>query len=114
ATVTITVNDVNDAPETADLTASGDEDATSIAIPQLSGSDSDGTIASFVIDTLPANGTLYLNGQVIAAGTTVSVADAANLTFVPTADWNGDTRFTYHAVDNDGLADATPATVTIT
>ncbi|MEH8160102.1 choice-of-anchor K domain-containing protein [Aeromonas veronii] len=36
------------------------------------------------------------------------------MTFVPNGNWNGDTSFTYVAVDNQGLADNTPATVTIT
>ncbi|MFM5070453.1 type I secretion C-terminal target domain-containing protein [Aeromonas veronii] len=32
---------------------------------------------------------------------------------MPNGNWNGDTSFTYVAVDNQGLADNTPATVTI-
>ncbi|WP_197279015.1 cadherin-like domain-containing protein, partial [Vibrio coralliirubri] len=56
----------------------------------------------------------YLNGVAVVAGATISLADASKLTFTPNADWNGDTSFTYHAVDDDGLADATPATITIT
>ncbi len=34
--------------------------------------------------------------------------------FNPSADWNGNTSFSYAAQDNDGLQDATPATVSIT
>ena len=54
----ITVNSVNDAPETNAGSGSGNEDAASIAV-SLSGSDLDGTVASFNITSLPANGTLY-------------------------------------------------------
>ncbi|WP_220741515.1 tandem-95 repeat protein, partial [Shewanella algidipiscicola] len=113
ATVTITIDAVNDAPETDNLATSGNED-TLITVPALSGSDLDGQVVSFVIDSLPANGTLMLNGEAVSIGITVPIADAANLTFMPDENWNGQTTFDYHSVDNDGLADATPATVTIT
>ncbi|WP_220741497.1 tandem-95 repeat protein, partial [Shewanella algidipiscicola] len=113
ATVTITIDAVNDAPETDDLATSGNED-TLITVPALSGSDLDGQVVSFVIDSLPANGTLMLNGEAVSIGMTVPVADAANLTFMPDENWNGETTFDYYSVDNDGLADTTPATVTIT
>ncbi|WP_220741541.1 Ig-like domain-containing protein, partial [Shewanella algidipiscicola] len=52
ATVTITIDAVNDAPETDDLATSGNED-TLITVPALSGSDLDGQVVSFVIDSLP-------------------------------------------------------------
>ncbi|MGB6187896.1 MAG: type I secretion C-terminal target domain-containing protein, partial [Aeromonas molluscorum] len=104
---------LNEAPETADKQASGLEDAASIAIPALSGSDIDGSVVSFTINSLPINGILLLDGTPVAANQSVLIADAGKLTFVPSADWNGDTSFSYVAVDNEGLADATPATVTI-
>ncbi|QYJ86454.1 retention module-containing protein [Shewanella mesophila] len=111
--VTITIQGTNDAPETYDLVASGPED-TSVVIPELSGSDLDGSVVSFVIDSLPDNGILMLNGEAVTLGMTILVADANVITFIPNEDWNGQTTFTYHAIDNDGLADSTPATVTIT
>ncbi|MFM1665680.1 Ig-like domain-containing protein [Aeromonas salmonicida] len=104
---------LNEAPETADKQASGLEDAASIAIPALSGSDIDGTVVSFTIKSLPANGVLLLDGVPVTENQSVQAVDAGKLTFVPSADWNGDTSFSYVAVDNEGLADATPATVTI-
>ncbi|MFB0776803.1 Ig-like domain-containing protein [Aeromonas salmonicida] len=104
---------LNEAPETADKQASGLEDAASIAIPALSGSDIDGTVVSFTIQSLPANGVLLLDGVPVTENQSVQAVDAGKLTFVPSADWNGDTSFSYVAVDNEGLADATPATVTI-
>ncbi|QYK01163.1 retention module-containing protein [Shewanella psychrotolerans] len=111
--VTITITGTNDAPETYDLIVSGAED-TAIIVPELIGTDLDGTVVSFIIDSLPDNGTLILNGVPVTIGMTVLVAEAANLSFIPEDDWNGQTTFTYHAIDNDGLADSTPATVTIT
>ncbi|MCH7374896.1 type I secretion C-terminal target domain-containing protein, partial [Aeromonas sp. MR19] len=104
---------LNEAPETADKQASGLEDAASIAIPALSGSDIDGSVVSFTIKSLPANGVLLLDGVPVTENQSVQAVDAGKLTFVPSADWNGDTSFSYVAVDNEGSADATPATVTI-
>ncbi|MGL5374250.1 MAG: Ig-like domain-containing protein [Aeromonas veronii] len=104
---------LNEAPETANKQANGQEDATSIAIPTLSGSDIDGTVVSFTIKSLPAHGTLYLGDVVVTANQTIAVADAGKLTFKPDANWNGDTGFTYVSVDNDGAVDASTATVTI-
>ncbi|TFF70103.1 type I secretion C-terminal target domain-containing protein, partial [Aeromonas taiwanensis] len=104
---------LNDAPETANKQANGLEDAASIAIPTLSGSDIDGSVVSFTIKSLPANGILYLNGVAVTVDQSIAVADAGKLTFTPNADWNGNTSFNYAAVDNDGAVDASPATVTI-
>ena len=104
---------LNEAPETANKQASGQEDASSIAIPPLSGSDIDGSVVSFTIKSLPANGTLYLNGVEVTADQSIAAADAGKLTFTPNANWNGNTSFNYAAVDNDGAVDASPATVTI-
>ncbi|MCD6677108.1 Ig-like domain-containing protein [Vibrio cholerae] len=105
---------LNEAPNTLDKHAEGLEDATSIAIPALSGSDIDGTVVSFTINTLPTNGVLYLDGVAVTVGQRIVVEDASKLTFTPNADWNGITNFSYVAVDNEGFADATAATVTIT
>ncbi|MGU5660235.1 choice-of-anchor K domain-containing protein [Aeromonas veronii] len=104
---------LNEAPETANKQANGQEDATSIAIPTLSGSDIDGNVVSFTIKSLPANGILYLNGVAVTVDQSIAVADAGKLTFTPNANWNGNTSFNYAAVDNDGAVDASPATVTI-
>jgi T1SS-143 domain-containing protein len=113
ATVNVSLTNVNDPPETYDHEASGNED-TPITV-NLTGSDVDGTVASFTISTLPDHGTLMLGDVVLHEGSSVPASsDAAAVTFVPDANWNGDTSFTYAAVDNDGASDATPATATIT
>ncbi|WP_285797939.1 tandem-95 repeat protein, partial [Metapseudomonas resinovorans] len=114
ATGTITVASVNDAPETDATSASGNDDAAGIPVA-LSGSDFDGSVASFVIKSLPANGTLLLNGVALNIGDSVpATGNGTNVTFVPNANWNGTTTFDYAAVDNQGLEDSTPATGTIT
>uniref|UniRef100_UPI00283A9C63 type I secretion C-terminal target domain-containing protein n=1 Tax=Aeromonas hydrophila TaxID=644 RepID=UPI00283A9C63 len=104
---------LNEAPETANKQANGQEDAASIAIPTLSGSDIDGNVVSFTIKSLPANGILYLDGVAVTVDQSIAVADAGKFTFTPNANWNGNTSFNYAAVDNDGAVDASPATVTI-
>ncbi|WP_280323229.1 Ig-like domain-containing protein, partial [Pseudomonas sp. BN102] len=114
ATGTITVASVNDAPETAAASGSGNEDAPGIPVA-LSGSDIDGSVANFVIKSLPANGTLLLNGVALNIGDSVpATGNGATATFVPNANWNGTTSFQYASVDNQGLEDSSPATGTIT
>ncbi|GLZ84752.1 hypothetical protein Pres01_08030 [Metapseudomonas resinovorans] len=116
ATGTITVNSVNDAPETIVTSATGNED-TVIAV-NLNGSDVDGTVASFKLTSLPANGVFYSDAAATNPLTLASVITATNngatIYFKPNADWSGPNTFQYTATDNDALADATPATGTIT
>ena len=80
----------------------------------LSGSDSDGTVASFTITSLPADGLLYADvglSTLLAVNDSVAASgNAATVFFVPDADWNGSTSFDYAAVDDQGATDATPAT----
>jgi uncharacterized delta-60 repeat protein len=57
-TTLVTITSVNDAPQAIDTSASGLEDAASVAIT-LAASDPDGTIASYRIVSLPANGGLF-------------------------------------------------------
>lgn len=104
----------NEAPTTDDKNVSGDEDGEPIAIT-LTGADLDGTVASFTINSLPENGTLLYNGNPVTVGQVIPAAgNSANLSFVPDENWNGDTSFQYASTDNEGLDDATPATVDIT
>jgi uncharacterized repeat protein (TIGR01451 family) len=82
-----------------------------ILSPALSGSDPDGSIASFIIATLPANGTLMLNGSLVTAGQSIGLGDAGNLSF---SGYVGTTSFTYYAVDNQNTRSNAAATYTIT
>jgi hypothetical protein len=107
---------LNTPPETNAASATGNEDTT-ITIA-LSGSDIDGTVTSFRITSLPANGTLYSDAaltQVIAVnGTVAASGNAATVYFAPSANFNGGAAFQYASIDNGGAQDATPATATIT
>ena len=116
ATASITVGAVNDAPETNAGSGSGVENAASIAV-SLSGSDIDGTVASFRITSLPLNGTLYsdagLTTAIVLNGTVAASGNAATVYFVPAANFNGPASFQYAAIDNTGAEDASPATASI-
>jgi VCBS repeat-containing protein len=96
ATVSITVNAVNDAPVASNQAVVTDED-TAKAIT-LGASDVEGSALSYTIGTGPTHGTL--------TGT------APNLTYTPAANYNGPDSFTFRA--NDGELDSNLATVSIT
>ncbi|MNZ25175.1 Serralysin precursor [compost metagenome] len=116
STLNITVTPVNDAPETTAASATGNEDGL-IAI-SLSGTDIDGTIASFKITALPQHGAFYSDAAgtvaITAASVIAAVSNGATIYFRPDSNWNGNTNFQYSAVDNLGLQDGTPAQGTIT
>ncbi|MBI2574384.1 tandem-95 repeat protein, partial [Candidatus Woesearchaeota archaeon] len=99
ATVTITVNAMNDAPVAVAQAVSTNED-TAKAIT-LSGTDTDGNPLTFSIAgcAAPANGTL----SGIAGGV---------ITYTPNNNFNGADSFGFKA--NDGTADSSCATVTVT
>jgi len=96
ATVSITVNPIEDAPVADDQAVTTDEDIA-VAIT-LTGGDADGDPVTFSVVTDPANGTL--------SGT------PPNLTYTPAADYSGSDSFTYEA--SAGGLDSNIATVTIT
>ncbi|MDH3967696.1 MAG: Ig-like domain-containing protein, partial [Rhodospirillales bacterium] len=103
ATVTITVNAVNDPPVAVDDAYTTDEDvALNVTVPGVLGNDTDpeGDPITAVLGTSgPTNGSVTLNPD-------------GSFSYVPNADFNGTDSFTY--VANDGQADSNVATVTIT
>jgi len=116
-----TVNGQNDAPETDDVSVIGYID-TAVAI-NLTGQDIDGSVDSFILSSLPTNGTLYTD---VNLTTPVSLTDSngnpvyydatndsLTLYFLPDSDWNGDTDFQYNAHDDSGFSDQSPATANI-
>ena len=104
ATVTITVNAVNDAPVAFDDAYATSEDVA-LSVPGPFGvgvlgndTDVDGDPLSAVLVAGPAEGALTLNAD-------------GSFVYTPNADFNGSDSFTY--VANDGTADSNVATVTI-
>ncbi|WP_165822077.1 right-handed parallel beta-helix repeat-containing protein [Hymenobacter edaphi] len=76
------------------------------------GADSDGSIQSYIVKTLPASGILYITRNAagatitpaaVTAGQSLTPTQAATLAFDPAAGSFGTMRFTYAAVDNIGL-----------
>jgi VCBS repeat-containing protein len=102
ATVTITVNPVNDPPNAVDDSYTSNEDTPlTVTAPGVltNDSDVDGDPLTAVLDVGPSNGILTLNA-------------GGSFSYTPNAGFNGSDSFTYHA--NDGTADSNTATVTIT
>ncbi len=91
--------------------------AGATTIDALSGTDTDGTISSLTISTLPtaSQGTLYLADGVTAVtvGQVLTPAQASSLKFDPSGTYTGNSTFTFTVTDNLGATDATPATATI-
>ncbi|WP_229667983.1 immunoglobulin-like domain-containing protein [Oceanisphaera marina] len=104
-TTGITSVGVNHAPIATGTEVEDLEDTSGITI-NLSAQDSDGSIESFIIHSLPENGTLQIDGVHITSaniGTDgLTVSSDAVIVFIPTKDWSGDTSFNYQAVDNAG------------
>ncbi len=115
-TGTITVLNVNMAPESDTSAGFGVED-TVVAF-SISGSDPDGNVDSFRIINIPANGSLYTDAGLtspVTANTILSTTgtNTLDLWFSPTTDWHGVTSFDFTAIDNEGLEDATAGTRTL-
>ena len=100
ATVSITINAVNDNPVAVDDTAVVDEDSSVVISPLDNDSDVDGTLASLSIDMLAANGSVLVNPD-------------NTVTYTPDVNFDGSDNFTYQVTDNLG-GTSTSATVSIT
>jgi hypothetical protein len=101
ATVSLTINPINDAPLASDDSYAIDEDTPlTIVAPGVLENDSDieGDSLSAIIDSLPLNGTLQLSAD-------------GSFSYTPNTDFNGSDSFTYHA--NDGQADSNIVTVNL-
>lgn len=103
ATVTLTVNAVNDAPSALDDAYATDEDtALSVAAPGVLGNDTDPDQDSLsaTLVTAPAHGTLSLNTD-------------GSFAYTPAADFNGSDSFTYQASDGSLAASAALVSITV-
>ncbi|ODN42139.1 cadherin-like domain-containing protein [Piscirickettsia litoralis] len=91
ATVTFTIDPVNDDPVVIEGSASGAEDAPLVFDVSDLISDVDGDDLSIQNFEQPANGSLVLEGT--------------QFTFTPDENWNGDTSFEYTVIDGEGGSD---------
>ncbi|MCP9769275.1 hypothetical protein EGI22_15275 [Lacihabitans sp. LS3-19] len=88
-----------------------------VTVPTLSGSDTEdgslGATNTIIIKSLPANGTLYYNGTPVTLDQIITNYNPTLLTIDPAFPSVGTVTFDYAFIDNTGLEDTTPATVTI-
>ncbi|RYU78271.1 T9SS type A sorting domain-containing protein [Hymenobacter persicinus] len=106
----------NVVPTVADVTNARMSDQYGpTSISALSGSDSDGSIASFLITSIPdaSQGVLSLNGVAVTAGQELTPTEAGQLKFDPVAGYAGNAAFGYQAYDNSGALSSNSATFTI-
>ncbi|MDP9387074.1 MAG: Ig-like domain-containing protein [Actinomycetota bacterium] len=104
ATVSITVNAVNDAPVAVDDAYTTAEDTLlTVAAPGVLGNDTDaeGDALTASLATGPANGTLALNPD-------------GSFTYTPNANYNGPDSFTYTASDGNGGSDTATVSISVT
>jgi VCBS repeat-containing protein len=100
ATVTITINPVNDAPFAVDDDVATDED-TAVTFSVLANDfDVDGGSFGIVGHTNPSHGTLILNGD-------------QTFTYTPSLDWSGQDSFTYTISDTSGATDTASVNVAV-
>ncbi len=111
ATVTITVNPVNDAPvANADAVSTIEDTPVTLNIV-TNDTDVDGTINAGTVDLNPSMGGRQTSVSV--TGGTIAVDASGVITYTPTANFNGTVSFQYTVEDNNGLV-SNSATVTIT
>lgn len=113
-TVTIAVSRLNHAPVAADKTVERLEDAGAYTLQTAdfgfsdpADADAPNGLKAVIIETIPAHGTLSLDGVVVTSGRTVSAVDiaAGKLTFDPGTNESGsDFRFGFRVVDDGGTA----------
>ncbi|MGC4102799.1 beta strand repeat-containing protein [Ferruginibacter sp.] len=131
-TATYNIPVINAAPVSTSITTAVNFNAGATAIPALSGSDADGTIASYTIATVPTaaqgvlsmpcpatptggtctGGFVDLTPAVLSSnpgGIVLTPTQAAGIRFAPTAGFSGTAPFTYTSTDNNGNISAAVA-----
>jgi Ca2+-binding RTX toxin-like protein len=116
-TVTFTANAAVNQPPVANNSSLSAVAGSTVAVPGLGGTDPDGTIASYTINTLPpaAQGVLFLGdpangGVAVTPGQSLTPTQISQLFFQSAGTFTG-TNFTYSAIDNLGLSSPGVATV---
>lgn len=110
---------VNDAPTTSAFSLTVDKNVTLTAINLTANAadvDGIGDIESYSVTVLPDAGTGVLqlsNGTAVTAGTTLSIAQASTLQFVPVTNYTGPATFSYTASDGETTSNASVVTITV-
>ena len=114
-TITVDITGTNEAPVAQAVTGTAPEDNMVTII--LRGTDVDGSVKSFQLTSLAANGTFYSDSAGKNVLTTQEIAAANNsatIYFKPNKDWSGTTTFNYTAKDAENQVSTSTATGTIT
>ena len=117
AIINLNVEAVNDRPKAEPLTISGDENLEEIIT--LRGSDVDGDAISFMITTLPANGSLFQTNTDSSRGNTITteetnITDAlGRVLYISAENEGGKDHGNFGYVVSDGTLESTEATVTV-
>lgn len=98
AAVTVTVDPVNDAPVTEDITATVEEN--SAVDITLIGTDIDSGTLTYSLQSTPSHGTVAINN--------------ATATYTPTVGYFGSDSFIYYANDGDLNSEASTVSITVT
>jgi hypothetical protein len=110
---TVTVDNVNEAPEVTDSNSSMNEDTIKGSLNIPVPTDPDGDALTVVINQLPSNGTLtFANGAIVKPGESFSATDLAGIKFTPNADFNGVVEINYSVSDGVNTSNGTH-TVTV-
>jgi hypothetical protein len=117
AKVTISVLSHNQPPIAENKTTALSPNSVMLLIPSLFATDSDGTVVSYTIATLPSltQGVLYLVEESftpVLLGAVLTPEQVKHLYFRPKLEFIGNASFTYTATDNEG-AESSPALVTM-
>ena len=118
-TLTITIRGVYDPPEGQDKSFVVPEDtAQALTAADFGFSDPDlgDTMQAVRIDTLPASGSLLLNGAPVSAGQIIPLGQLGNLSYLPAINANDQNlpaspQFRFSVQDSSGLFDLVPNTI---
>ncbi|MDB4113813.1 FG-GAP-like repeat-containing protein, partial [Flavobacteriaceae bacterium] len=110
ATIGIAIATVNDVPVATAQTDVAATEQTALTLT-LAGTDLDNDTLSYVIQTLPTNGTLSDNGTVITADDLPKTTTSTDLIYVSTSDTATSDSFTF--IVNDGTVDSEAATISL-
>ncbi|RNI27345.1 T9SS C-terminal target domain-containing protein [Rufibacter immobilis] len=112
--ITVSVTNVNEAPVAFNQTNSATllNTATATPLDAINGTD-DLAVSTFRLTTLPASGTLTINGVTANTTTDYLWSSRNQIIFAPAVTSTADATFSYTVKDGAGLTNATPATFTI-
>ncbi|QNE41428.1 T9SS type A sorting domain-containing protein [Hymenobacter sp. NBH84] len=102
-------------PVANDVTTAGMSNGASVLPISALSAAVDGTLKGYKLVTVPSatQGILYVNGTAATAGQNLTPVQATQLTFDPAVTAMGPVSFSYTAIDDADVQDATPATYTI-